>query len=418
MDTRHARIFVGLDRSDRHLDFAALDGGGRPAGGGRVSTAPEALHGWMEELLGRLAPGGQLAVAFEQPAPNLVAFFCGFPGVAVYPLNPAAVRSYCRSFAVSNAHTDRTDAAMIARYLFHYHGELRALEPASGPVRRLRALVEHRRETVDERTALTNRLQALLKLYFPQALGLVSADLWRPMDCDFLERWPTPAALRAARPATLCRFWAAHGSRSARLEAGRLAAVAALRPLTDDPDTVAPLALKVLALVRQLRALAVNLAEAEREIAALAATFEDYAFFRALPGAGPAFAPRLLAAFGDDRSRWPKAASLLNHSGVAPVTRQSGNTRTVTRRRHCPNFLRQTFHEWAAESWKHSAWARAFVRYHQARGKGFHTIVRMLAYKWIRILTRAWLDRRPYDEGRYLAALRRRGSPVCEYLGA
>ena len=126
-----------------------------------------------------------------------------------------AVRSYCRSFAVSNAHSDRTDAAMIARYTFHYHGELRALERASGPMRHLRSLVEHRRTLVDERTVLTNRLQALLKLYFPQALKLLSEDLWRPMNCEFLLRWPWLQALRKARFSTLDAFWAAHGSRSA-----------------------------------------------------------------------------------------------------------------------------------------------------------------------------------------------------------
>jgi hypothetical protein len=38
------------------------------------------------------------------------------------------------------------------------------------------------------------------------------------------------------------------------------------------------------------------------------------------------------------------------------------------------------------------------VRYHQCRGKSFHTIIRILAYKWINILTRAWRDRELYDE--------------------
>ena len=87
------------------------------------------------------------------------------------------------------------------------------------------------------------------------------------------------------------------------------------------------------------------------------------------------------------------------------------------RRLHCPNFLRQSFHEWAAESWKHSRWARAFVRYHQSREKSFHTIIRMLAYKWIKILTRAWHNRELYNEERYLQCLLQRGSPICKYLG-
>ena len=40
--------------------------------------------------------------------------------------------------------------------------------------------------------------------------------------------------------------------------------------------------------------------------------------------------------------------------------------------------------------------------------------MRALAYKWIRILHRCWTDRVPYDESRYVAALKRSGSPVAE----
>ena len=138
-------LFIGIDRSDKQLDFTVLDGAGGLIERGKVSTDPAALHPWIEGWRNRGAANTRVVIAFEQPAPNLVVFFGQFEGIVIYPLNPAAVRSYCRSFAVSNAHSDRTDAAMIARYTFHYHGELRALEQASGPMRHLRSLVEHRR---------------------------------------------------------------------------------------------------------------------------------------------------------------------------------------------------------------------------------------------------------------------------------
>jgi hypothetical protein len=44
--------------------------------------------------------------------------------------------------------------------------------------------------------------------------------------------------------------------------------------------------------------------------------------------------------------------------------------------------------------------------------------MRALAYKWIRILFRAWKDRTPYDEAAYIQTLIQRGSPLCEYLRA
>ncbi len=40
--------------------------------------------------------------------------------------------------------------------------------------------------------------------------------------------------------------------------------------------------------------------------------------------------------------------------------------------------------------------------------------IRALAFKWISILHRCWIDRRPYDEAKYLMALKAKGSPLVE----
>ena len=44
----------------------------------------------------------------------------------------------------------------------------------------------------------------------------------------------------------------------------------------------------------------------------------------------------------------------------------------------------------------------------KARQEAHSTIIRSLAFKWLRILWRCWQDRRPYDETRYLASLEKR----------
>jgi len=46
-----------------------------------------------------------------------------------------------------------------------------------------------------------------------------------------------------------------------------------------------------------------------------------------------------------------------------------------------------------------------------AKGKGRHTILRALAFKWIRVLWKCWQTRTPYDEARYLRQLLHRKSP-------
>jgi hypothetical protein len=43
-----------------------------------------------------------------------------------------------------------------------------------------------------------------------------------------------------------------------------------------------------------------------------------------------------------------------------------------------------------------------------------HTLVRSLAFKWIRILYQCWKTHTPYNESVYLNALRKKGSPLLK----
>lgn len=53
----------------------------------------------------------------------------------------------------------------------------------------MKMYAEQRRELVDEKTRLSNRMTALLKIYFPQVLDWID-DIDSPMGCDFLDKWP------------------------------------------------------------------------------------------------------------------------------------------------------------------------------------------------------------------------------------
>ncbi|MEO6875327.1 MAG: IS110 family transposase [Opitutaceae bacterium] len=148
----------------------------------------------------------------------------------------------------------------------------------------------------------------------------------------------------------------------------------------------------------------------DAEIATAFAAHLEAALFRALPGAGPALAPRLLVAFGTDRTRYPDAASLQKYAGVAPVKEQSGRQLWVHWRWNAPKFLRQTFVEWAGQTIPKCAWAKAYYLQQKRAGKHHQTILRALAFKWIRILRRCWQDRVAYDDAQYVAALQRQKS--------
>ena len=62
------------------------------------------------------------------------------------------------------------------------------------------------------------------------------------------------------------------------------------------------------------------------------------------------------------------ATELQSHVGIAPVTERSGKALWVHHRLACPKFLKQTFHEYAAQSIRFSVWARRY--YDQQRGRG------------------------------------------------
>jgi transposase len=144
----------------------------------------------------------------------------------------------------------------------------------------------------------------------------------------------------------------------------------------------------------------------------------DAAIFRSFPGAGPQLAPRLLAAFGTDRERFKSAVEVAQFFGIAPVIQQSGNTKTVHVRHHCPKFGRQSFHENAGCALREELWASSFHRaYKLKHNNRHHQANRSLAFKLIRVYFACWKNHQPFDPDRYNRALEATGSPYRPSAG-
>jgi transposase len=156
-----------------------------------------------------------------------------------------------------------------------------------------------------------------------------------------------------------------------------------------------------------IRTLNAAISDYEDRIENVFAAHPEAILFQGIPGAGPALAPRLLAFFGTDRSRYLTPKNVQSFCGIAPVTKSSGKTMVVFFRQACPKFERQTFHELARLSTIGCQWAKNYVTHYTQQGKSYHAIIRALAFKWIRILFRCWQNRTPYDDAKYMAALGR-----------
>ncbi|QYO64039.1 transposase [Leptolyngbya sp. 7M] len=113
-------------------------------------------------------------------------------------------------------------------------------------------------------------------------------------------------------------------------------------------------------------------------------TLPDAAWFAALPGAGEHLAPRLLAAFGEDRSRFDNAQQMMCDFGIASVKESSGKKNWSHWRWSCPIFLRQRFVEWANQSRHHCAWAQGYYRMQRAKSNSHPAAMRALVFKGIR----------------------------------
>jgi len=408
-------VVIGLDRSDRKADLHQIDTHSGQALRQTINTSPEALHDWLADLRQQY-PRARVAICLEQPAASLILFLETYAWITLYAINPITLQKFREAFVTSRAKDDGKDARYLAELLFTHHDKLKAWQPDDAQTRLLQQLVSHRRAVVDERTGLTNRLQALLKQYFPQALDLGGEDLWRPLATAFLLKWPTLQSLQKAQPATVQRFYYLHGSRSQTLIARRLELIADAVALTDEMAVLHSHTLRVHLICRQLQDIQRTLGQFEQRLAQEFRDHPDHHIFASLPGAGPVLAPRLLASMGSERERYTSSANLSNFSGIAPVTKQSGGKCHVHRRYRCPVFLKQTFHEYAKESILHCRWAAAHYWQQRKKGSGHNAAVRSLAYKWQRIIWKCWQTHTPYRDEIYEASLRKSGSPLLPLL--
>jgi len=414
IDSDEIAAFVGIDWADGEHEVCLMVAASGPPERSCLKQSPEALSEWAHALRDRFG-GRKIAVAIEQRKGPLIYALMSYEWLVLYPVNPKSLARYREAFSVSNAKCDQTDAELLMEMVRSHRDRLRVWLPEDEDTRLLQMLVEERRRVVDQVTRLTNRLTSVLKEYYPQALEW-AGELKSEQALDFLSKWPTLEDLKRARPATVEKFYHQHGMRNKEKLQGRLAGIGAAKHLTRDRAVVRASTMKMRVTVEQLRVLLKATHEFDVQIEELFEQHPDASLFKSFPCAGKVLAPRLASAFGTDRQRWDDAAEVQNFSGIAPVTRASGQTRVVEKRRACPKFLRQTFMEYAAQSVKKSLWARCYYKAMRAKGVKHRAALRALAYKWIRIMFRCWKERIAYSEEAHQAALVRANSPLASRL--
>src|SRR6266487_2494774 len=407
---------IGIDWASQRHALCLYDCATAKRESSILEHTPEAIAQWARGLQERFK-GKKIALCLEQSKGPLIYALLEYPFFVLYPINPATAARYRMAFKTSRAKDDPSDAQVCLELVLHHREKFNPWLPEDAQTRELSCLLQHRRAAVDLRTLLTNMLRDALKSYYPQALELAGQDLFAPLGCQFLLKWPSLEQLQKARTESVRKFYYAHNCRRMDVIEKRLQAIAQMKPLCRDRALIEPALIQVKMLVRQLLQLRTALKEYDSSIEHLFARHQDASIWQSFPGAGPTLALRLCCAFGSERSRYQSAPSIQEYSGIAPVQEKSGkNQHWIHRRWARPHFVHQSFFEYASQSALHCPLATAFIQDQLARGKSHSTAVRALAFKWQRIMFVCWRDRVLYNETTYLQSLKHRGSHLARKL--
>jgi transposase len=390
-------VFCGIDWAERHHDVALVDETGRVLVTTRFS---DDLAGFTR-LSGLLAEhtGEQFTpvdVALETDRGLLVAALRA-AGHRVFAINPKAVDRYRDRYTVSGAKSDSKDALVLAHLLRTDVDRHRPLPADSEQAEAIGVLARAHQDAVWTRTRDVNRLRSLLREFFPAALTAFP-DLSTRTALAVLTVAPTPTAAARLTEDDLRRLLAEvrRGLPAARVR--QLVAVFAAEQLHQPAQVEQAMGIAVQALVRTVTADCDAITELEDALAARFEHHPDAEILRSLPGLGVILGARVLGEFGDDRTRFPDAASRRRYAGTAPITRASGKTRVVIRRRACNTRLIDACRCWAFAALSYSPGVRAAYDARRAAGDGHDAALRRVGSKLLGQLHHCLAHRQPYQE--------------------
>jgi len=393
-----SNYFAGLDWASRTHALCVVDERGGVVE--RFEIGHDAAG--LADLQRQLRRLGSPPVAIERPSGLLVDTLVE-AGFMVVPIHPNAVKASRPRYRSHGGKSDASDAYVLADLLRTDGHRFKALTAQGDEIKALQALVRGRDDLVASRVQLANQLRTLLESFWPGAAA-VFADIDSPIALAFVERYPTPEAASSLGPkrmAAFCAQYAYSGRRGAEDLLARLheapAAVCGELQMEAKGELARCMARTLRSVVEQIRLLSSRI---EHHVASL----EDGRILVSFPRAGRICAAQILSELGSVRERFVSVEHLAAEAGVAPVTYESGKSKAVTFRWACNHRLRAALTCLADNSRHANAWAASVYAKAKARGCDHPHAVRILARAWLRVIWRAWTDRRPYDPSQHRGA--------------
>jgi Transposase/Transposase IS116/IS110/IS902 family len=394
-------LFVGDDWAEDHHDVEVQDEQGRAL---KTARLPEGVDGIarFHELVAGLLPGdcepSQVLVCIETDRGPWVRALAA-AGYRVFGVNPKQAARHRETLSLSGAKSDKADARTLADMVRTRRRQLRQVAADSDAAEAIKVVARAHQTLIWERTRHMLRLRAALRDYFPAALiaykplGLTGADT-----LELLAKAPGPGA--AAR-LSVAQISAALKRAHRHHVAGKAAAIrGALRTehLGQAEIVTSAYAATVRSTVAILQTLNAEIKTLEEQVEAHFGRHPDAEVYLSQPGIGLITGARVLAEFGDADGRYADAKSRKNYAGTAPITRQSGKSKTVHARFIHNDRLVDALHMQAGAAVLHDAGTRAYYDELRARQIGHNAALRQVGNRLVGILHGCLKTHTTYDQ--------------------
>jgi hypothetical protein len=140
------------------------------------------------------------------------------------------------------------------------------------------------------------------------------------------------------------------------------------------------------------------ISDLETELTASFEAHPDAEIIRSLLGLGVVLGARVLAEFGDDRTRYATAKCRKNYAGTAPITKASGKQKVVLARFVRNRHLADATYLWAFCTLTQSPGARHYYDTRRANGANHHQALRALGNRLVGLLHGCLRYRQNYSE--------------------
>jgi transposase len=391
-------VFLGIDWAEAHHDVCLLDEQGQVLGKRRVLDGLEGVRRLHELVAKHAEEPEQVVVGIEIDRGLLVQALIG-AGYQLYAINPLAVSRYRERHGTSGAKSDPADAKLLADLVRTDRHNHRPIAGDSDLAEAVKILARTHQNLIWSRQRQVNQLRHLLRDFYPAALEAFGTDLAAADAIAILEPAPTPYQGRLISQAKIISALRKAG-RERNLESRAIEIQAVLRtPQLEAPARLAQAyGRSVASTIRLLRQMNQELAALEQELSASFELHPDTEIYLSLPGLGKVLGARVMAEFGDDRTRFENAKARKNFAGTSPITKSSGKRKSVLRRIACNHRLLDACYLWAFSSLRRSPGARHYYRQLRARGKTHNQALRALGNRLVGILHGCLDHRQPYQE--------------------